>query len=342
MLSLRPILGLLVLCATGWLLFVLLRSEPAVAQTTAWTSSEQCASCHPDAFETWQRSEHANAWTGHAVRAQSNDFANQDCIDCHAPQPVFSFALGERVLGRATRRPEGVDCIACHSLPEGGVAGGFHDPKAACQPVERKELLSADYCGSCHNLHGTVTQWKNSRWAEQRVTCIDCHMPEGPDGRRSHAMPGGNDPELLAKAVELSVERGPEGWVLLLENTGAGHSFPTDERSRAADLFWRPLPSAGGDGGPWNHLHRLRSPYRHEVDLPDTLLLVHEQRRIPVLDRGPEARERLLLNNAPGQPVAGPIEVLLVYKRSPYYPGGLSKPESDPDATVLQRLELIP
>jgi hypothetical protein len=155
-------------------------------------------------------------------------------------------------------------------------------------------------------------------------------------------MPGGNDPELLAKAVALSAERGPEGWVLLLENTGAGHSFPTDERSRAADLFWRPLPSAGGEAGPWNHLHRLRSPYRHEVDLPDTLLLVHEQRRIPVLDRGPEARERLLLNNAPGQPVAGPIEVLLVYKRSPYYPGGLSKPESDPDATLMQRLELIP
>lgn len=339
---LRPLIGLLVLGLGAWLMLALFGGGPAVSQPTTWTSSQQCAECHPAAFESWQQSEHANAWTGHAVRAQSNDFANQDCIDCHAPQPVFDFALGERALGRAVRRPEGVDCIACHSLPEGGMAAGFNDPKAACRPTEKRELLSANYCGSCHNLHGTVTQWQGSRWAAERVSCIDCHMPEDGAGHRSHAMPGGNDLAMLKTAVHLSAEHGPSGWTLMLENVGAGHSFPTDERSRAADLFWRPLGAEPNPEAPWQHLHRLRSPYRHEVDLPDTLLLVHEARRIPVLDRGAEASERLLLNDATGEPVSGPIEVLLVYKRSPYYPGGLSRPESDPDVTVLERLELRP
>jgi Cytochrome c554 and c-prime len=338
---LRPLLGLLVLGAGAWLMLELFGGQPTSAQATAWTSSAQCAECHPAAYDSWQTSEHANSWTGHAVRAQSNDFANQDCIDCHAPQPVFDFALGERALGRAVRRPEGVDCIACHSLPDGGMAAGFNDPKAACRPTEKRELLSATYCASCHNLHGTVTQWEGSRWAAERVSCIDCHMPSDAAGHRSHAMPGGNDLAMLKQAVRLSAEREPDGWVLVLENIGAGHSFPSDERSRAADLFWRPLDAAA-DQAPWQHLHRLRSPYRHEVDLPDTLLLVHEKRRIQVLDRGAEASQRLLPNDAPGEPVSAAIEVLLIYKRSPYYPGGLATPEADPDVTVLERLELRP
>src|SRR5687767_15777609 len=100
-----------------WLL-VQLYGTPAgpVAAPAVFTSSAQCRECHAEVFDEWSRSEHANAWTGKEVRALSLDFSNQDCIDCHAPAPVFQTGIGQRVLPRNVRQVEGVDCIACHSL----------------------------------------------------------------------------------------------------------------------------------------------------------------------------------------------------------------------------------
>ena len=58
-------------------------------------SSAQCAECHAGVYGEWQASWHAQAWTDPEVRQLSNDFANTDCIDCHAPRPVFETGLGE-------------------------------------------------------------------------------------------------------------------------------------------------------------------------------------------------------------------------------------------------------
>src|SRR5262245_7287046 len=120
-----------------------------------FTSSEQCKSCHSQVYAEWSVSWHAQAWTDPEVRFLSNDFKNTDCVGCHAPRPVFETGVGQRGLPRSARQAEGVDCIACHVLPEsapearGGavVAGTRDDPSAACKPTAVRNLGSPDHCG---------------------------------------------------------------------------------------------------------------------------------------------------------------------------------------------------
>jgi hypothetical protein len=326
----RGIAGLCLLALAGWALLAVFSPPAEEAPPQSFTSSWQCRECHPAAFAEWEGSQHALSWTNPAVRALSNDFANTNCIDCHAPRPIFETGLAMRVLPRSSRRQEGVDCISCHLLPDGRVAGTIDRPSAPCRPVLRVELQRPEYCGVCHDQHGTVQQWKASRWPEAGLGCIDCHMPrrEGdPAGGRDHRCLGGNDLGLLRAAVDLRGRREAGRWVIEIENVGAGHAFPTDERSRAADLFWRPLPSPGAEPGPWRHFHRIRDPYRQEVDLVSNLLQAHELRRLPLEEE--EAR--------------GAIEVALFYLRSPYYDDmEAPDPLTKADAVLVHRVELRP
>ncbi len=324
----RLILGVLLLLVGVWFLSAVFGSGKGAggdAEQRAFTSSQQCAECHPEIYAEWQSSPHANSWTNERVRQLSNEFAIKDCIDCHAPTPVFEVGVNERPLPREARRIEGVDCITCHELPNnGGVAGTLTDSQAACRPVERIELTRVDFCASCHNQHKTIDQWRVSGFPEKDLGCIECHMPhrgDDPNAGRMHSMPGGTSLANLQAAVTMEGEAVDGGWVVILANVGAGHAFPTDERSRAADLFWRPL----GSDSPWIHFHRIRDPYRTETDIPRTLIDAGETRRVPVPD------------------ASGAIEVALFYKRSPFYrTPDQWNPEEEDDIQVVHRLELQP
>ena len=323
----RAILGILVSGAGLWFLVSVFHEEADVAPAQAFASSQECQACHAEAYAEWEGSSHAISWTDPAVRFLSNDFANQDCIDCHAPRPVFVTGMGERVLPRTTRRHEGVDCIACHELPGGGVAGTRTDPRAACRPEERLDLRRPVFCAGCHNQHRTIDQWTASQWPARKKDCLACHMPfrnGDPTQGRDHRFLGGNSLALLQEAVALTGGRDDDGWFVELENVGAGHAYPTDERSRASDVFWRPLP-ADGAAGPWRHLHRIRAPYRTEVDVESTLLEAHERRRLPL----------------PAEAAGEAVEVALFYKRSPYWRDP-EHPDPDDEATLVHRLELSP
>jgi hypothetical protein len=318
----RAVLALLVLGATAWALVGVFREPPPPAAPRSFTSSQQCAECHADLYAEWKESQHAQSWINPEVRALSNDFSNTDCIDCHAPRAIFTTGIGNRVLPRSSRRNEGVDCIACHMLPDGRVAGTIDAPDAPCRPVAKRELARPEFCAGCHDQHETVKQWQSSRYAEEGIDCATCHLPYrngDPNAGRDHGMWGGHDPELVESAV--AFHKGEEGGVRFVEveNIAAGHSFPTDERSRAADVFWRPLVNGQGEGD-WQHVYRFRSPYRHEVDVPDTLLLVHEKRRIDV----PAEAE-------------GPIELALFYARKPYWEDP-DRPDPDREAQLLHRV----
>jgi len=324
----RPLAQILVLALNGLFLYALFAPTEASTSAVSFQSSRDCRACHEEVYAEWQDSQHAFSFENPAVRALSNDFANKNCIDCHAPKPVFESGIGERVLPRTTRQIEGVDCISCHAIPSeqgGGVAGTITDRGAACQPVQRVELQRPVLCAGCHDQHQTMQQWEGSSWAEKRVTCIDCHMPfrEGdPNLGRDHRCLGGNDLEMIQGAVELSARRVDSGVEVSVANVGAGHSFPTDERSRAADVFWRPV--VAGEPGPWQHVYRFRSPYRDETHLPDTLLLVDSTWTQTIEGAEP------------------PLEVALFYKRSPYWADPENPdPESEADYLV-HRLSLEP
>jgi nitrate/TMAO reductase-like tetraheme cytochrome c subunit len=321
-------LGLALLGVTGCIMMLIFMPQKAAAAPQQFTSSSQCQSCHAQVYEEWQSSAHANSWINPDVRSQSKDFSNTDCIDCHAPRPIFETGVGKRVLPRSSRRSEGVDCIACHVLPGGGVAGTMEGPNAVCRPTAKRELTREEFCGVCHDQHKTVQQWKGSRYAEQGIGCIECHMPYrngDPAQGREHICRGGHDIDMVRSAVEIRGVREEQGWVIEVENVGAGHSFPTDERSRAADLFWRPKADEGQEPVAWTKFYRFRSPYRWETDIFDNLLLVHETRRLPLDDDGS----------------SGHIEVAIYYKRSPYYTDE-ENPDPDADADLLQLIELKP
>ena len=282
--------------------------------------------CHAEPYAEWEASQHAISWTNPRVRFLSNDFANQDCIDCHAPRPVFVTGIGERVLPRTARRHEGVDCLSCHQLPVeagGGMAGTRSDPRAACRPVATTDLTRPTFCAGCHNQHKTVDQWRESDWPERGDDCLTCHMPfrDGdPNRGRDHTFLGGNDLVMLRRAVELRASRANGGVVVELENVGAGHAYPTDERSRRSDVFWRPVAD-----GPWRHLWRIRDPYRYETDLASTLLHAHETKRLAI----------------EGADAAGSIEVALFYMREPYWKDP-EKPDPDAEATLVHRVVVEP
>jgi nitrate/TMAO reductase-like tetraheme cytochrome c subunit len=324
----RALLGLLLAALGVWLVVALFRPPAPVRELGPFTSSAQCAECHAGVYREWQASWHAQAWTDPEVRKLSNDFANADCIDCHAPRPIFETGLSSRVLPRSTRRVEGVDCIACHLLPDGRIAGTVDAPESPCRAVAQRELLAPEFCAGCHDQHGTVQQWRATRFAVPGPgfkSCVDCHMPlrgGDPGAGRDHGMHGGHDLELVRSAVELTGRAEGGRFLVEVANVAAGHNYPTDERSRASDVFWRPL---GAPGEAWHHLHRFRNPYRHEVGLLNTELPAGETQRLWIDDPG----------------AAAGVEVILVYKLSPYY-ADPERPDPEREAALVHRIELVP
>ncbi len=306
----------LLLSAAGVVVLVLVLKPPPEPEFVELQSSSQCLECHPNVAAEWRDSWHARAYVDPEVRRLSNDFANEECIACHAPRPVLHFQAGERVLARFAERDLGVDCLACHQLPDGAVATSSPDPPAApCRPRHSPRLADVSLCASCHDQHGTVRQWAAAPPELKGEGCLDCHaepVPR-PAGRmgRAHHFPGGHDLDMLRRAVELRAEAEAEGRVRVeLENVGAGHNFPTDERSRAADLQWR---ERGADGvwSEWRHLHRFRDPYRDETDLTNTQLPAGETWRGTVApeEAGAEVEVRLLYRTNPFQPDEEATEV---------------------------------
>lgn len=324
----RIVLGIAVLGLTVLALTLVFRRPPPAVEAAVFTSSSQCEACHAVPYAEWAASQHAQSWVNPAVRALSNDFANTDCIDCHAPRPVLETGLANRVLPRESRRQEGVDCIACHQRPDGTMAGTLERVDVPCRPVAVRDLARPEFCAPCHDQHKTVEQWRATSYAEQGVGCLDCHMPfrnGDPNQGRDHGMHGGHRIDVVRLAVALTAERRVGAVVARVENVGAGHHFPTDERSRAADVFWRPLPADGSAAGPWRWAYRFRSPYRHEVDLVDTLLPAHATKEIEIAD--PDA--------------AGRVEVALYYKLSPYW-ARPEAPDPETEATLVHRVVVEP
>lgn len=307
------------LAAGGIVAVVLLLRPSAPSEPIALVSSEQCIACHADVAAEWQGSHHAFAHLNPEVRRLSNDFANQECLACHAPRPVLAFAPGERVLARQSDRASGVDCLSCHLLPDGGVATANPRPNldAPCRPRSEARMASVDHCAACHNQHGTVDQWRASPAQRRGDNCLHCHMTpvrrQGGRLGRAHGFPAAHDLAALQSAVDLRAGWPNSGPWVELENVGAGHNFPTDERSRAADLEIR-WQGPDGAWGAWQRLRRFRDPYRDETDLTNTQLPAGETWRAePAPPAGAvRAEARLIYRTQPFQPDAEAREVARV------------------------------
>ncbi|MFH2001470.1 MAG: multiheme c-type cytochrome [Planctomycetota bacterium] len=324
----RIAVALLLIAGFALLVIVAGTSEkdPAPAAPLTLVRADDCRECHPQVYEEWKNSWHAMAWLDPFVREKqmADNFKKKDCIPCHAPRPIFERGLGpgQRVVERASFREDGVDCISCHKLPEGGFASAHEGVKGPCDPVPHPGIRSVALCTPCHNQHNTVDEWSEAPEDLRGENCNECHMPrvKRTTGRarmgRTHTFPGGHDITLLKNAVSLSHEllRGEAGRMLkaVVKNDKTAHNFPTDSRHRAVDLiitFYReggmPYPSAGEKRPvgqePGTHRVRFRNPYRSETGMEDTQIRAGQEGVIeaPVPEGAAEAQIQLIYKLRP-------------------------------------------
>jgi hypothetical protein len=168
---------------------------------------DRCGSCHVEQAEAHASSKHARAdrsETFTALRERADtpfcDACHKPigCIDCHAAVGNESVKNGLMIVDRdgPVRGPEGVP---------------------APHATERSEyLLSADLCGTCHEVAGPAgfsespyTHWRASPAAERNRTCRDCHATHRREAR-------------LGEAIALRIA----GDRVVLDHSQGGHHFP--------------------------------------------------------------------------------------------------------------------
>ena len=228
---------------------------------TRGLSPQDCAACHLDKYQEWSQSLHAQAM-GPGVVGQFSDFGAEgqsQCLACHAPMSEqWAFLRDgagtwqQNTLYDAALRDQGLVCAACHlrehvrhgpplaldrSAPP-GASSLLHG-----KPVRTAFFQSSEFCKTCHQhnpsttllingkpVENTYQEWLESPYAEQGITCQQCHMP-----KRAHLWKGIHDPEMTASGVTITTAVEPERprtgkrvkATLTLKNTGTGHAFPS-------------------------------------------------------------------------------------------------------------------
>ena len=272
-------------------------------------SAQGCAACHGELVEAWSGSAHARLPSDALLDAARTD---SRCLSCHLPLTVQHPTRSVRDGGdprtpvtgpnpdyEATLAMEGVTCATCHvrdGAVLGATAGGSpHSPHGGGWS---EQLTDARTCAPCHQLtwagtdrplYDTVGEWERSAYAEAGIGCADCHL----DGGAGHGMD--LPPE---RAVSLLLELPPEPVVrggdvvsgeVILQNTGAGHAFPTGSPWQGVQLeVGIEGPDARGEGrAPWGEtlvvqLRRELSEGPQYTTTSDTRLRAGEQKRWPV------------------------------------------------------------
>lgn len=191
-----------------------------------------CAGCHGGyaeyaATETWQGSMMANAMRDPLYLAALT-VANQDipgsgelCIRCHSPRG-WLFGRAQPTDGSALQAGdyEGVSCDFCHRMTEGPAGeryigngqffvandtarrGTLMDARSSHAWVYSEYHTTSELCGVCHDVSNplqndfaierTYTEWANSAFKQEGVTCQECHTPKED---QAYASVPGNVPE---------------------------------------------------------------------------------------------------------------------------------------------------
>lgn len=178
------------------------------AQYREWAGSPHGHAHISPAFQAFQRK----------LMTKSGGTIAGFCVRCHTP--VGTVLGEHPLLPDSQRAPvslEGVTCVVCHAIDRlhGLVSGKFHispefpfygpfygpdEPAAKLGgektmiediPHPAKRALAIEnsrLCGSCHDLISTgglrieeaFSEWRNSAWAREGVSCQDCHMSPDP------------------------------------------------------------------------------------------------------------------------------------------------------------------
>lgn len=210
-----------------------------------FTSSQVCAQCHLEIYNSWKNSMHAMALSDPIFEAaymeayrDSPARAKALCLRCHAPTVTISrdYDLTQEVS------QEGVTCDFCHTVSRVDLAnasnpllsrpgevkwGPFKDVVSPVHKGEYSEAFEKSaLCGGCHEyknsrgvvILGTYSEWKQGPYSAEGKECQSCHMPRTP-GRivatgvkapdrgfiNLHYAPGGRSIEQLKKTVKVQI-----------------------------------------------------------------------------------------------------------------------------------------
>lgn len=253
-----------------------------------------CLACHFDIHDQWAHSMHAYAWENkwyqddyRLAHQETKGATDVFCAACHAPIAARTGQLpphdGSKFDATGKR---GISCDFCHTVTDiertynmGHVSGPGpvkYGPRGdGSSPyhgvVHSVNHRAAKFCGSCHNVRHPVSDvavidtyddWKSGPYAEQGISCQNCHMTPTPGvgtnpGKSSpiglerenvamHTFIGGSvsaqrsmgneaqaqlAEEMLKSAARLQLESVVEKNNLILtvhvDNVGAGHKIPT-------------------------------------------------------------------------------------------------------------------
>ena len=273
--------------------------------------SRYCAGCHPDAYAEHEQNTHGRAFTDEEVRLATGRFSQADCIICHTPRPIFESGIGQNPIRRHHDLEEGNTCMTCHwkeSVDYSRFSGG-----ADCTTAFEPRVGQVEACASCHRNHGTPFQWEQApRGKKAGNVCVDCHMPVverpiavgGPvRAVHSHAFPASRSESQLRKAYRWDPKVTGNELVVTIQNTGAGHNFPTELKQRSVESL---VIVRDADG---KEVARSRMTFRDPYKRPYGLSL-------PVNTQIPSGESRE--HRVPIGVAEGTIECQLHYKL--YYP----------------------
>jgi hypothetical protein len=179
---------------------------------------------------------------------------SKNCMRCHSPlQETQSFVLKSKNLIHtypvqyetylsSTSKHQGIICASCHV--RGHVRMGprpvdNHEPGSSPHGgfVIRDEFENSKFCKACHEspedgkrINGKkqmeiYSEWSNSKFASQGISCQSCHMPN-----RIHGWKGIHDKDFVLSGVQIktksteSIDRIRLDGIIQSQNIG--HNFP--------------------------------------------------------------------------------------------------------------------
>ena len=208
-----------------------------------------CATCHsPGAAIDEPFTTNMNEIRGDVISGIHCDFCHKAGKIYLNPADLQVYDNVPGILAMGLLRPPEGDQIFIGPYPD------IHDPD-----TYNPTMSESEFCATCHQfsfwgteIYNSYGEWLASSYAEEGITCQDCHMPPSgdayfalpdqgglahpPEDIPSHFQLGLKDTEFMQTTLEMKVKTTINQDKLTLEvtitNTNAGHHVPTDHPGR--------------------------------------------------------------------------------------------------------------